>query len=121
MYNTEEWWHSKRLLYNIGLVVSGLLAFGAYALVVETIGANDPELEITIFTIAFQGFAYLILIGFANFCFLLGPYSERQFQPSNVDLYRKVTFRLGFWFSFLIPFAIPILAAWATLLRSARP
>ena len=103
----ETWWSGRRRRYNIGLLVAGFLAFICYALTVETcIAFHTPgDWEITILTIAFQAFAYLAMLGVANLCYLLGPWSERVLQPHNVAAYRTVAFRLGFWFSLLLPFA----------------
>jgi hypothetical protein len=58
----------------------------------------------TILTTLFQGFAYLVMIGVANLCYYLGPWSERLVRPANVARYRKIVFQLGFWFSVLLPF-----------------
>ncbi|MGH9735056.1 MAG: hypothetical protein ACRD8A_10770 [Candidatus Acidiferrales bacterium] len=95
------------LLYNVGLFVAGALGFVAYALAIDRcIDLRAPgDWEITIFTTIFQAFAYMVMIGVANLCYYLGPLSERIVRPKNLDRYRKVTFRLGFWFSVLLPFA----------------
>ena len=60
--------------------------------------------EITVLTALFQGFAYLVMVGVANLCYYLGPWSERLVRPANVARFRKIVFRLGFWFSVLLPF-----------------
>src|SRR5262249_47006197 len=102
----ETWWAQRRLRYNVGLLIGGLLGFVAYAGAVERcIQLNAPgEWEITIFTTVFQSLAYLLLIGVANVCYYLGPWSERLLHPINVARYRRITFQLGFWFSVLLPF-----------------
>jgi hypothetical protein len=103
---TETWWAARRRRYNIGLLVAGPLGFLCYAYAVSRCIDLDPsgEWEITIFTTIFQGFAYLVMIGIANLCYYVGPWSERVLHPSNVARYRKTAFRLGFWFSVLLPF-----------------
>ena len=57
----KEWWRKKRLNYNVGLIVSGILAFILYLIIVEFIvmkSEKNWEGELTIFTILFQGIGY---------------------------------------------------------------
>lgn len=107
----KDWWERHRFRYNIGLVVAGLVAFIFYVVVVDR-GISThrmPDAEITLFTTAFQGIGYLFMMGVANLCYLAGPLSESLLKPQDVDRYRRITFRLGFWFSVLLPFTIPAL------------
>ena len=110
-----RWWESRRLRYNAGLLVAGLLAFAAYAFVLirfqNVIRAPDPSEEDAFsgFTLVLQGFAYLFMMFVANVCFFLGPLIELWFRPRNVDAYRRIAFRLGFWCSVALPFTIPVL------------
>jgi hypothetical protein len=103
---TGTWWARRRLRYNVGLLVAGPLGFVLYAVAISRcIDLHAPgDWEITILTISFQGFAYLVMIGVANLCYYLGPWSERLVHPTKVATYRKIAFRLGFWFSVLLPF-----------------
>jgi len=103
---TEDWWSSRRLRYNIGLVVAGLLGFVLYVVAVDRcIDLRAPgDWEITMFTTVFQGFAYLVIIAVANLFYNLGAWSERVLRPANLARYRKTIFGLGFWFSVLLPF-----------------
>lgn len=103
---TETWLASRRLRYNIGLLVAGPLGFGLYLVAVSRcVDLRAPgDWEITILATLFQGFAYLVMIGVANLCYYLGPWSERLVRPTNVARYRKIVFGLGFWFSVLLPF-----------------
>ncbi len=71
----------------------------------------DADFEVTIFTTFFQGVGYLFMIGIANVCYYLGPVSERVVHPRDPERYRHICFRLGFWFSVLLPFSIPALLA----------
>jgi hypothetical protein len=113
----SRWWESRRLRYNVGLVVAGILGFAAYAVVLihfqDVIRAPDPSQEDAFsgFTLVLQGFGYLFMLLVANVCFFLGPLSESWLRPRNVDAYRKVAFRLGFWCSVALPFGIPMLLA----------
>jgi hypothetical protein len=107
----SAWWSARRLRYNLGLVVAGILAFIAYVVVGSTMLQSDADFEVTIFTTLFQGVGYLFMIGVANVCYYLGPISERIVRPRDSDRYRRICFRLGFWFSVLLPFSIPALLA----------
>ena len=104
------WWSNHRLRYNLGLLVAGPLAFVAYAAVGEWCIRKSAaaDFEITILTTAFQAVGYLLMMGIANLCYYLGPLSERIVKPNRVSVYRRNTFRLGFWFSVLLPFIVPI-------------
>jgi hypothetical protein len=109
------WWEARRLRYNVGLVVAGFVAFVAYAVIGSIFFSDDPDFEITIFTTFFQGIAYLFMIGVANLCFFLGPLSERFVRPLDPPRYRHMCFRLGFWFSVLLPFGVPALLVLSAL------
>ncbi len=110
-----RWWERRRLRYNLGLVVAGILAFAAYAFVLirfqNVIRAPDPSEEDAFsgFTLVLQGFGYLFMMFVANICFFVGPLSEWWLRPRNVDAYRRRAFRLGFWCSVALPFGIPVL------------
>lgn len=105
----KEWWCEKRLLYNFGLVTSGILAFILYVVVgVNFIMPYDNDFEITLFTLFFQGFGYLMMMGLANLCYNMGVYLDLN-NPENSEKFRKDLFKLVFWFSFLLPFSIPIM------------
>jgi hypothetical protein len=117
--SAHAWWEQRRLRYNIALVVAGVLAFAAYVGVVDR-GISKgtmPGAEITLFTIAFQAAGYLLLMGVANLCYNLGPWSESIIRPTNIGSYRSVAYWVGFWFSALLPFAIPALVAWSYIIH----
>src|ERR1700744_4574560 len=101
----DDWWASRRLRYNIGLIVAGLIGFALYVFAVDRcISLRAPgDWEITAFTTVFQGFAYLVMMAVANLCFNLGAWSERIIRPANLARYRTTAFTLGFWFSVLLP------------------
>ena len=105
--------------YNIALVIAGVLAFMAYVAVCVTLLPNDPDVEITLVTIMFQGVGYLFMIGLANVCYFIGPLSERFVRPSKPERYRVICYRLGFWFSVLLPFSIPALLAFLAIFHPA--
>lgn len=97
-------------------MVAGLLAFICYAVVVPILIPDDPRVdpemaEVTAFTVAFQAAGYLVAMAVANVCYSLAPLSERMVQPADVERYRCRCYRLGYWFSVLLPFGIPVLLA----------
>ena len=102
----RQWWEARRLEYNIGLLVAGPMAFVLYALAA---GILVPDSEITIFTMFFQAIAYLFMMGLANCCYELGPAMEHMVEPEKRAQYRERYFQLGYWFSVLLPFSIPLL------------
>ena len=106
---TMRWWNKRRIKYNIGLIKAGFLAFICYALVVQfMIIPKDINAEITLFTTLFQGIGYIFMILIANLFYFFGPISERLIMPDNIDKFRERTFRLCYWFSFVLPFSIPV-------------
>ena len=107
--SSAAWWSSRRLRYNVGLVVAGIGAFITYCIVLAIFSDAIPDAEVTIFTTAFQGVGYLVCMAVANVCYQLGPLSERWLHPQNPAAFRRITFALGFWFSVALPFSIPTL------------
>lgn len=106
----REWWSDKRYLYNLGLILSGIIAFILYVIVgVNFIMPYDEEFEITLFTIAFQGIGYLIVIVFANLFYSLGVTHDLNYNKENTNDFRKNLFNLGFWFSVSLPFLAPLM------------
>ena len=103
------WWEVKRSKYNIGLALSGITAFFSYAILGSfLLEGNNKEFEITIFTILFQGIAYLIMMLIANLFYGLGYSADKYFNTGNSSLFRNRLFKLGFRFSIFLPFIIPI-------------
>ncbi|HYW73663.1 MAG TPA: hypothetical protein VE961_21755 [Pyrinomonadaceae bacterium] len=107
------WWGKRLIIYNVGLVLAGILAFTAYVLVItkfENILFSPGEDwdGFSGIVLVFQAFAYLFMMLVANLCFSLGPVFEFSFKPRNVARYRTVTFSLGFWFSVALPFIVPV-------------
>jgi len=100
------WWNKRRKLYNIGLVLAGILGFCCYAVAVDRcIDLHVPgDWEVSGFTTLFQGVLYMFVILIANLFYSLGAWSERLIQPKNVQRYRKIMFGLGFGFSMLLLF-----------------
>ena len=115
-WNTEKeirnnWWNSNRLKYNIGIIISGIVSFILYLIIVEFVvlkSSKHWEGEITIFSLFFQGFGFLIMLSIANIFYYLGSFSEKIIRPKNIEKYRNRMFNLGYWFSLSLPMLIPI-------------
>jgi len=106
----NSWWTKRRLKYNAGLVIAGISAFILYAILGSVlIAPHDNEFEITSFTIFFQGIGYLFMMGVANLFYGLGAYVDRHYNRTNDERFRQRLFNLGYWFSFALPFLIPLL------------
>lgn len=106
----KEWWSRRRLYYNNGLALAGIFAFILYAILSEIlIAPYDPDYEISLFTILFQGIGYLFMMGVANIFYNLGYYIDRKYNKNDVGKFRLNLFRLGFWFSISLPFLIPLI------------
>ena len=113
--SASAWWRSRRLRYNVGLIIAGVAAFVAYCIVLTIFGDVIRDAEVTSFTILLQGIGYLFCMGLANIFYCLGPVSEHWLQPKDPETYRRTTFALGFWFSIALPFSIPTLLAFLAL------
>jgi hypothetical protein len=107
---SREWWSNKRGKYNLALVVAGVTAFLAYAILGGLlIAPYDHNFEVTLFTIFFQGIGYLFMMLIANLLYNLGHLVDKKFNTDNSQSYRQRLFILGFWFSVGLPFLVPIL------------
>lgn len=107
----SDWWSQKRRRYNVGLVVSGSIAFILYVAIAWVWEERLPCVEITAFTVAFGGVAYLIVIGLANIFYYLGPLAEFVLNPADPMILRQRLYALGFWLSVSLPFLVPLLVA----------
>jgi sterol desaturase/sphingolipid hydroxylase (fatty acid hydroxylase superfamily) len=106
----KDWWESNRKKYKKGLVVSGITAFLAYAILGSClIAPYDHEFEITLFTISFQGVGYWIMMQIANLFYDLGYYIDNRFSTEGNLVFSQRLFNLGFWVSVALPFLIPIM------------
>jgi hypothetical protein len=106
----KNWWSERRWKYNRGLVIAGIVAFFLYAVLGGIlIEPHDDTFEVTLFTTAFQGMGYLIMILVANVFYNLGPLLDRLLNKKNSEKFRTNLYNIGFWFSFGLPFLIPVL------------
>ena len=103
------WWEARRLKYNLTLAIGGWIA---YALAVGVNYAfGHPvwsEWRGALGVTLFLGVAYLLVMGVANICFLLGPAVEGWNRPADVDGYRRRAWSLGRWGSLVVPFSFPL-------------
>jgi len=117
---SRAWWKARRGRYNLALVAGGVLAFAGYCGAVSIcIGRNaDPDVEITIFTMAFQAVGFGIALLLANVFYGLGPLAERIVRPSRPEPFRQWLFAAGLVFSLALIAVIPV---WNLYDRSTRP
>lgn len=93
---TWAWWQARRLRYNLTLAAGG---WAGYAVGVSLNYAFDHPvwrdwrggLGMTIFL----GTVFLVVMGIANGCYLLGPAVEAWVGPVDVDRYRRTAFSIG--------------------------
>lgn len=104
-----DWWQARRLRYNLTLASGG---WGGYGLAVGLNYAfHHPVwrdwrggLGMTIFL----GTVFLVVMGVANVCYLLGPAVEGWVRPADVGRYRKNAFAMGLWGSLVVPALFPL-------------
>ena len=107
--NRDLWWKNKRFTYNIGLIISGILAYITYSIIVNLVIPFHTDDGFLIFEIFAQGLAYLFMMGIANVFYNLGSFTEKIINPKNIIQFRKRLFHFGLFFSCFLPFLIPIL------------
>jgi hypothetical protein len=106
----RNWWSERRWKYNKGLIIAGIVAFFLYAVLGGIlIEPHANDFEITLFTTAFQGIGYLIMMIIANVFYNLGSFLDRLLNKNNSEKFRTTLYNTGYWFSFGLPFLIPIL------------
>lgn len=99
------WWQERRLRYNIAMAGAGIAAY------LLTVGLHyafgDPVWAVWQDALGFSlflGTAYLVVIGIANVCYLLGPFGEAWLKPANVERFRRTAYTMGLWGSVALPF-----------------
>jgi hypothetical protein len=101
---TKQWWSSKRIKYNKGLLIAGFVALILYCTLGPIfIAPHAVEFEETIFEMAFQGVAYLIMMIIANVFYTLGSLIDISLNTNNSQRFRNRLFSLGYWFSVALP------------------
>ncbi|MFV0536532.1 MAG: hypothetical protein ACK5M3_04075 [Dysgonomonas sp.] len=104
-----EWWKSHRRRYNIALVIAGILGFISYC-IVGGILIPTPYFEVTLFTMFFQGIAYLIMMGVANILYTGFMNIDCTLNPRDENsISHKIVYYGFFGISCLLPFSISII------------
>jgi hypothetical protein len=106
---TWTWWQARRLRYNLTLAAGGWAAYAAAVALNYAFGHPVWKdwrggLGMTLFL----GTVFLVVMGFANVAYLLGPAVEAWVKPADVDRYRRTTFAMGLWGSLLVPATFPL-------------
>jgi hypothetical protein len=117
--DTWQWWQARRLRYNMILAGGGWAAYGAavglhYAFGDQVWRDWRAGLGMTLFL----GVAYLVVMGFANVFYLLGPAVESWVKPGDLGRYRRTAFAMGAWGSLIVPLSFPL---WLLAILIARP
>ena len=103
------WWQGRRLRYNLALAAAGWLAYGLAVAQSFAFGRPMWSSPTGAFSMTlFLGAGYLVLMGFANVVFLLGPTVEGWVRPAGVAGYRRTAFAMGLWGSVALPFVLPL-------------
>lgn len=107
--DTWLWWQARRLRYNLTLAAGGWVAYGAG--VALNYGFGHPvwkDWRGGVGMTLFLGTVYLVVMGFANVCYLLGPAVESWVKPTDVGRYRRTAFSMGLWGSLVVPAIFPL-------------
>jgi hypothetical protein len=115
-----KWWQSRRLRYNISLAATGWAAYGATLAIFMIDGRPmwrdwQGGLSMTLFL----GVLFLVLMGVANVCYLIGPALEAWLKPADPGVLGKSAYALGLWGSVALPFAFPAINL-ALMIGNAR-
>ena len=107
--DTWLWWQARRLRYNLTLAAGGWVAYGAAVALNYAFGHPVWKdwrggLGMTLFL----GTVYLVVMGFANVGYLLGPAVESWVKPRDVERYRRTAFSMGLWGSLVVPAIFPL-------------
>ncbi|MFI4951096.1 MAG: hypothetical protein ACHP7A_08685 [Caulobacterales bacterium] len=103
------WWQARRLRYNLTLAAGGWVAYGL------TVGLNYAfghpvwkDWRGGVGMTLFLGTVFLVVMGVANVCYLLGPAIEGWVKPADVGLYRRNAYAMGLWGSLAVPAIFPL-------------
>ena len=104
------WWQARRLRYNLALAASGAVAYVAtIALWWATRQPIWRDWRDVFATTLLLGTGFLLLMGAANVCYLIGPALEAWIGPKDPRRFRRSAYALGFWGSVALPFAFPLI------------
>jgi hypothetical protein len=104
-----DWWQARRLRYNLTLAAAGWLAYGsALGLGLAFHKPMWKSWQGGVGMTLFLGTGFLVLMGVANVCFLLGPAVEGWVRPADVERYRRTAWAMGLMGSAALPFVFPL-------------
>jgi hypothetical protein len=108
--DTWSWWQSRRLSYNLAIAGAGAASYATSLALHYTFG-NAPFASASeaISQTIFLGTMYLVVMGLANLCYLLGPFAEMVLRRADPERYRRTAYAMGFWFSVGAPFLFTLL------------
>lgn len=117
---TWTWWQARRLRYNLTLAAGGWIAYAAAVALNYAFGHPVWKdwrggLGMTLFL----GTVFLVVMGFANVFYLLGPAVEAWVKPADVGRYRRNAFAMGLWGSLVVPATFPLVQL-AILIANSR-
>ena len=109
--SAASWWEQRRWRYDRYLFVALWAAFFCLVWLLEIyadrLTIRDEAPEVTLFTVLGHGMVCLVVMGFANACYFLGPCLECRIPDHWVDEYRYAAWPVGTLFSCLLPFLAP--------------
>lgn len=107
--NSRIWWNSRRIQYNKGLFIAGILAFILYIILGNRlIAPHEETFEITFFTVLLKIIGYLFMMLVANVLYELGSIFDVRLNKNENEQFRKNLYQTGFWFSMALVFYIPV-------------
>ena len=107
--DTWDWWQSRRLSYNLTLAAAGWVAYGvglALALAFHKPMWRDWQGGVAM--TLFLGTFFMVAVGVANVCYLLGPVVEGWVKPADASRYRRTAYAMGLLGSAALPFVFPL-------------
>lgn len=109
-HGTWAWWEARRLRYNVSLAAAGWAAYGLTVALHYAFGdAMFDNWRLAVGVTMALGTGFLVLMGFANICYLAGATVESVVAPADRDGFRRGAYALGYWGSLALPFLFPLL------------
>ncbi|WP_443938381.1 hypothetical protein [Pedobacter sp. MW01-1-1] len=92
----KSWWEQRRGRYNLGVILSGVLAY-IFIFIIE------GHKNFSLLALIVQGIGSWIYIGFANLFYFLGPLADKLLNKEDKSAFRERLYNLVFGFSILLP------------------
>jgi hypothetical protein len=111
------WWQARRFRYNLSLALAGAAAYCLFLVLLLAFGQSPwPDWRRAIGATLMLGVGYLVVMGVANVCYLLGPGLETMLRPADRETYRRGAWAMGYAGSIALPFLFPTVVLAALLL-----